>query len=531
MKKIMFKNLPISEEILNATIDMGFENATEIQAQAIPLLMNGSDVVAQSQTGTGKTASFGIPLIDKVEDIPGVQGLVVCPTRELALQVVGELKSISKYKKNIKVVAVYGGAPVSKQINNIKKGANIVVGTPGRMIDLINRGSLKLGGLKMICLDEADEMLNMGFVDDIEKILEGTPSTRQTILFSATMPERIRRIAKKYQTKPQYVKIKRKNLTVDRINEYAINLKRGQKTEVLARLIEIENPKQSLIFCNTKRMVDNLVLELQKEGHKVDYLHGDLKQSQRDNVMNKFRNGTIRHLIATDVAARGIDVDDIEIVFNYDLPQNQEYYVHRIGRTGRAGRKGKSITFFYNREVRDLRNIERYTKSKMKDMKTPSFKDLKKAKSNRLFHELKSLIDDNNKNKNNENKELYNQLLEDYSHEEITLALLNKVLNIKKAVKKEKVSKANRFANTGAEPGMVRLFLNVGKMNRVKVGDILGAVAGEAKISGKLVGTIDIFKAFSFVEVPMDNALDVINSLKGIKMKGVKLNVEPANAK
>ncbi len=371
----------------------------------------------------------------------------------------------------------------------------------------------------------------MGFIEDIEKILEGTPATRQTILFSATMPERIRRIAKKYQTKPEYIKINRKNLTVDKINEYAINVKKGQKTEVLARLIEIENPKQSLIFCNTKRMVDNLVLELQKEGHKVDYLHGDLKQSQRDNVMNKFRSGTIKHLIATDVAARGIDVDDIEIVFNYDLPQNQEYYVHRIGRTGRAGRKGKSITFFYNREVRDLKNIERYTKSKMKDMKTPSFKDLKKAKSNRLFHELKSLIDDNNSNENNDNKELYNQLLEDYSHEEITLALLNKVLNIKKAVKKENVSKANRFANTGAEPGMVRLFLNVGKMNRIKVGDILGAVAGEAKISGKLVGTIDIFKAFSFVEVPMDNALDVINSLKGINMKGVKLNVEPANAK
>jgi ATP-dependent RNA helicase DeaD len=263
-------------------------------------------------------------------------------------------------------------------------------------------------------------------------------------------------------------------------------------------------------------------------------LHGDLKQSQRDNVMNKFRNGTIKHLIATDVAARGIDVDDIEIVFNYDLPQNQEYYVHRIGRTGRAGRKGKAITFFYNREIRDLKNIERYTKSKMTDMKMPSFDDLSNAKSNRLYYELKSLIDDNknNDNKNNDNKILYNRLVkDDYSQEEITLALLNKVLNVKKAVKKEIVSKANRFANTGAEPGMVRLFLNIGKMNGVKVGDVLGAVAGEANISGKLVGSIDIFKAFSFVEVPMDNAVDVINNLKGVSMKGVKLNVEPANPK
>ncbi len=529
MKNIMFKDLPISEEILNATIDMGFENTTEIQASTIPLLMDGNDVVAQSQTGTGKTAAFGIPLIEKVDDMPGVQGLVVCPTRELALQVVGELKSIKKYKKNIKIIAVYGGAQASKQIANIKKGANIVVGTPGRLIDLINRGALKLGGLKMVCLDEADEMLNMGFIEDIEKILEGTPPSRQTILFSATMPERIRRIAKKYQKNPKYIKINRKNLTVDKINEYAIKVKKGQKTEILERLIAIENPKQSLTFCNTKRMVDSLVLDLQKEGHKVDFLHGDLKQSQRDNVMNKFRNGTIKHLIATDVAARGIDVDDIEIVFNYDLPQNQEYYVHRIGRTGRAGRKGKAITFFYNREIRDLKSIERYTKSKMQDMKTPSSDDLSVAKSNRLYYELKSLIDDN---KNNDNKVLYNRLLkDDYSQEEITLALLNKVLNVKKAVKKEIVSKANRFANTGAEPGMVRLFLNIGKMNGVKVGDVLGAVAGESNISGKLVGSIDIFKAFSFVEVPIDNALDVINNLKGVSMKGVKLNVEPANPK
>jgi len=529
MKNIMFKDLPISEEILNATIDMGFENATEVQVKTIPLLMEGHDVVAQSQTGTGKTASFGIPLIDKVDNVPGVQGLVVCPTRELALQVVGELKSISKYKKNIKVVAVYGGAPVTKQITNIKKGANIVVGTPGRMIDLINRGALKLGGIKMVCLDEADEMLNMGFIEDIEKILESTPEERQTILFSATMPTRIKKTAQKYQNNPKSVKINRKNLTVDKINEYAMRVKKGQKTEVLNRLIEIENPKQSLIFCNTKRMVDNLVLDLQKEGHKVDFLHGDLKQSQRDNVMNKFRNGTIKHLIATDVAARGIDVDDIEIVFNYDLPQNHEYYVHRIGRTGRAGRKGKAVTFYYNRELRDLKNIERYTKSVMKEMKMPSVNDLNKAKSNRLYHEIKLLIDDN---KNKDNADLYNKLLNDnYSEEEIALALLNKVLNVKKAVKEEKVSKANRFANTGAEPGMVRLFLNIGKLNRIKVGDIVGAVAGEANISGKLIGSIDIFKAFSFVEVPIDNAVDVINALKGINMKGVKLNVEPANPK
>lgn len=529
MKNILFKDLPISEEILDATHDMGFERATEVQSQTIPLLINGEDVVAQSQTGTGKTASFGIPLIEVVDEAPGIQGLVVCPTRELALQVVGELKSLSKYKKHIKIVAVYGGASASKQIKNIKKGANIVVGTPGRIIDLIGRRALKLGGLKMACLDEADEMLNMGFIDDIEKILDNTPQNRQTILFSATMPKRIRDIARNYQNKPKTVKIKRKNLTVDKINEYALFLKKSQKNEMLIRMIEIDNPKQSLIFCNTKRMVDRLVLELQQDGFKADYLHGDLKQSQRDRVMNKFREGTVRHLIATDVAARGIDVDNVELVINYDLPQNQEYYVHRIGRTGRAGRKGKAVTFVYNREKRDLRRLERYTKSKMKKMDPPSNKDLLKAKSNRLYNELKTLINDH---QTTENRDLYQRLLKDnHSEEEIALALLNKVLNVKAKDKKKKIEKANRFANTGAEPGMVRLFMNIGKIHKVRVGDILGAVAGESNIPGKVIGSIDVFKAFSFVEVPMDYATKVIESLKGVNMKGVTINIEPANPK
>ena len=529
MKNIMFKDLPISEEILNATIDMGFETATEVQEKTIPLLMNGQDVVAQSQTGTGKTASFGIPLIDIIDDSFGIQGLVVCPTRELALQVVGELKSLSKYKKNVSIVAVYGGASAHKQIKNIKKGANIVVGTPGRIIDLIGRKALKLGGLKMACLDEADEMLNMGFIDDIEKILDSTPNNRQTILFSATMPSRIRKIARNYQVKPHTVKITRRNLTVDKINEYVMFLKKGQKKDMLIRMLEIENPKQSLTFCNTKRMVDKLVLELQQDGFKADFLHGDLKQSQRDAVMGKFRTGKVKHLIATDVAARGIDVDDIELVVNYDLPQNQEYYVHRIGRTGRAGRMGKAVTFVYSREKRDLKSLERYTKSKMEVMDPPSYKELQGAKEDRLYDELTELIKAHD---NDENLEIYQRLLKDsYSNEEIALALLDKVLNVKEAKKEEKSKNANRFANTGAEPGMVRLFMNIGKINKIKVGDILGAVAGEANISGKVVGSIDVFKAFSFVEVPMDAALNVINSLKGVSMKGVTLSVEPANPK
>lgn len=530
MKKMKFKDLPISHEVIKATKEMKFKNTTEVQQKAIPALMYDKDIIAQSQTGTGKTASFAIPMIEKVSLNSGIEGIVICPTRELALQVVREFESLAKYKQNVKLAAVYGGASARKQISKIKKGANIIVGTPGRIIDLINRGAIKLSGLKFACLDEADEMLNMGFIDDIEKILKNSPKNRQTILFSATMPNKIKKIARKYQNNPKIIKVTRKNLTVNKINEYSVKLKKGQKFEVLKRTLFIENPEQALIFCNTKRMVDKLVLRLQKDGLKADFLHGDLKQNQRDRVMNKFRKNKIEYLIATDVAARGIDVDNIQLVVNYDLPQNKEYYVHRIGRTGRAGRKGKAMTFVYGKELRNLRSLERYTKSKMKKMAIPSHKDYIKAKKNKSFNDLTQKLD--NIEINNQVDDIYNKLLnKGYSEEKLIKLLLSKEVKIQKEKKKKKTKKNNKFLNTGAEPGMARLFVNIGKNHKIRTGDILGAVAGESNISGRVVGAIDIFKNFSFVEVPLEKALHVIESLRGINMKGQKLNVEPANAR
>ena len=341
MNIIKFEDLPISDEIKRSVAELGFEEPSPIQAQSIPVILTGKDVIGQAQTGTGKTAAFSIPVLDMVDpNKKSVQAVVLCPTRELAIQVSSEMRKLGKYKSGIKTLPVYGGQPIDRQIKSLKSGVQVVIGTPGRVIDHINRRTLKMDDVKMLVLDEADEMLDMGFREDIELILEQTPAERQTTFFSATMSKEILELTKKYQDDPELIKIVRKELTVPNIKQYYIETRRANKFEVFCRLIDVYNPKLSVVFCNTKRGSDELVSELQARGYFADALHGDLKQTQRDIVMDKFRQGTIDILVATDVAARGIDVDDVEMVFNYDLPQDEEYYVHRIGRTGRAGREG-----------------------------------------------------------------------------------------------------------------------------------------------------------------------------------------------
>ena len=350
-----FEDLPISDEIKRAIADMGFEEPSPIQAQSIPVILSGRDVIGQAQTGTGKTAAFSIPVLETIDpENKSLQAIILCPTRELAIQVSKEIKKLSKYMHGIKSLPVYGGQPIDRQIKSLKGGVQIVIGTPGRVIDHINRKTLKLDNVKMLILDEADEMLDMGFREDIETILNKTPENRQTTFFSATMPKGILDLTRKYQNDPEHVKIVRKEITVSNISQYYIETRNANKLEVLCRLIDVYNPKLSVVFTNTKRGADELVSDLQARGYFADALHGDLKQTQRDIVMDKFRQGTIDILVATDVAARGIDVDDVEAVFNYDLPQDEEYYVHRIGRTGRAGRTGVSFSFVFGKDILKL---------------------------------------------------------------------------------------------------------------------------------------------------------------------------------
>jgi len=371
---------------LRAVTELGFEYMTPIQERAIPMLMEGIDVIGQAQTGTGKTAAFGIPMLQQMDPSNrNLQGMILCPTRELAIQAAEELRKFSKYMHGIKMVPIYGGQDITRQIKALKGGAQIIVGTPGRVMDHMRRHTIKLVDVKMVVLDEADEMLNMGFREDMETILSEITQEHQTALFSATMPQAILDITDKYQKNAMLIRVTKKELTIPLVKQNYFVVKNVYKEEVISRLLEVYGFRRSIIFCNTKRMVDELAENLKNRGFEAEGLHGDMTQKQRDFVMGRFKSGGLEILIATDVAARGIDVDDLEAVFNYDVPQDIEYYVHRIGRTGRAGKEGMAFTFAYGRELYRIRDIERICKTKMTEMKVPKAAQVMDIKINRLI--------------------------------------------------------------------------------------------------------------------------------------------------
>jgi ATP-dependent RNA helicase DeaD len=379
----------IDERIIRAVKEMGFEQLSPIQEQAIPKILEGLDVIGQAQTGTGKTAAFGLPLLQITdENVNSLQGLVLCPTRELAIQAAEELRKFAKYLHGVRVLPIYGGQDINRQIKALKSCPQIIVGTPGRVMDHMRRHTIRLNQIKMVVLDEADEMLNMGFREDMETILSQVTTEHQTVLFSATMPQAILDITGEFQKNPELIKTVNKELTVPSIKQYYYEVSREHKKEVVARLLDYYNPKLTLIFCNTKRMVDELAEDLKGRGYFADGIHGDLSQAMRDRVMESFRNGTTDILIATDVAARGIDVDDVEAVINFDVPQDNEYYVHRIGRTGRAGRKGRAFTLVVGREIYKIREIERTCKTTMKAKAVPSVADIAEAKAQKVLAEV-----------------------------------------------------------------------------------------------------------------------------------------------
>lgn len=391
---LKYEDAQIDERILRAVKELGFDEMTPIQEQAIPLFMSGRDMIGQAQTGTGKTAAFGIPILQKIDpENRNLQAVILCPTRELAMQAADELRKFSKYMHGIKVLPVYGGQEIVKQIKNLKAGVQIVVGTPGRVMDHMRRHTLKMEHVHTVVLDEADEMLNMGFREDIETILQEMPEERQTGLFSATMPKPILDITRTYQKDAAYIKMTPQEVTIPLIKQAYYQVRRQDKEEVLCRLIDYYDPKRALIFCNTKRMVDELTEHLKARGYEVEGLHGDLSQNQRDTVMNLFRSGRASILIATDVAARGIDVSDVEAVYNYDVPEDIEYYVHRIGRTGRAGKTGRSFTLVVGREAYKIRDIERICHTKIKERKIPSAADIMQRKAAKILKEAAGVIE------------------------------------------------------------------------------------------------------------------------------------------
>ena len=380
-----YRNSNVNEKILQGLDEMGFVNMTPIQEMAIPVLLKGRDIIGQAQTGTGKTAAFGIPMISRIShEVKGIQGLVLCPTRELAIQAAEQIKKMAKYAEIGKVVAIYGGQDIEKQFRALRGKVSIIVGTPGRVMDHMRRGTIKFDNLSMLVLDEADEMLNMGFREDIETICDQLPMERQTALFSATMPDEIMEITEQYQKHAAYVKIENEELTIPLVKQSFYVVKSREKDSSICRLLDYVSTTKALIFCNTKRKVDELTLMLKGKGYSAEALHGDLSQQQRDRVMNLFRNGKLNVLLATDVAARGIDVSDVDTVFNYDMPQDMEFYVHRIGRTGRAGKKGRAISLITNRERYKIESLEEYcnTKIKEKDMPTAASALMVKAYKN-----------------------------------------------------------------------------------------------------------------------------------------------------
>ena len=528
MEAIRYENSEIDERIIRAVTEIGYEEMTPIQQSAIPALLEGRDIIGQAQTGTGKTAAFGIPLVQMIDpEDERVQAIVLCPTRELAIQAADELRRYAKYLPGVKVLPVYGGQDIEKQIRSLRGKVSIVVGTPGRVMDHMRRHTLKLEGIRMVVLDEADEMLNMGFVEDIETILAGVPENHQTALFSATMPDEILRITGRYQKDAQMIQIERKELTIPLVKQYYYEVQRQNKEEVVCRLLDYYNPKRSLIFCNTKHMADVLCENLKGRGYFADALHGDLSQMMRDKVMNSFRNGTTEILIATDVAARGIDVDGVDIVFNYDLPQDEEYYVHRIGRTGRAGKSGLALSFISGREVYKLKDIERYCKTKILAKPIPSLDDVKNTKMDGIFDKIKEMIEaDEHRAMLDMVEEHVNQ--EDYTSMDMAAALLKMIVG--DTLDRVDEVENFHFDENADTSRMIRLFINVGKKDKITPANILGAIAGESGMPGRLVGAIDMMDNYTFVDVPAKHAEAVLAAMNdNVLIKGRKVNVEKAN--
>lgn len=521
-----FDEMDIKKEIKKAIAKIGFEEATPIQREVIPQVIAGKDVVGIAQTGTGKTCAFGIPAIEQVDTTnPNIQTLILCPTRELAIQIGEELQALSACDKGVKIVTIYGGQPIERQIIALKKKPQIVIGTPGRVMDHMRRKTIQLEDIRLFVLDEADEMLNMGFREDLDVILEKANGNRQTVLLSATMSKEITKITQKYLKKDAVrVEIEHKTLTAPKIQQYMIKTQEGKKIEILSRILDTEEINLSVIFCNTKRKVEELEDHLKIRGYQVDALHGDMKQSQRDIVMRKFRAGTTNILIATDVAARGIDVDNVEVIFNFDIPTDEEYYVHRIGRTGRAGKEGRAITFVTPKEGYKIGHIEKYTSAKLKNYEVPTAKIVNEKKMNNLLDKVTQTVAQEDLA---EEIGIIEQYLENVEMNaiEIAAALLNLKMKKTKAKEIEVVS-----SDRGGKP-RVRLFLTLGKLDGLRRSDLKDFIVEKCHVSKNYIFDTEVLDKFSFVTTNEEAALEIVKSLNDHIYNGRRIAVEISTGK
>lgn len=588
MEKLPFDQLGLSPEIIKAVAKMGFEEASPIQTAVIPVALTARDIVGQSSTGSGKTAAFGIPAIERVEPQKrAVQVLILCPTRELAVQVAEEMGRLAFFKRGVREVPIYGGQSYERQFRALEAGAQIVIGTPGRVMDHMERGTLRLDALKLVILDEADRMLDMGFRDDIEKILSAAPKERQSLFFSATMPRAIQDLIGRYTRDPAWIKIEAQAQNAPQVDQVYFEVDRRSKIEALTRLIDVHDFRYGIIFCSTKIMVDDLDEHLHSRGYAVDRLHGDITQTQRNRVMEKFRDRKFEFLIATDVAARGLDVDDLEVVFNFDLPNDAEDYTHRVGRTGRAGRSGRAFTFVSGQEIYKLQSMMRYAKLKIRRERLPSLDEVEEARANVFFERIRTTLD---AKQFKPHDRMIDRLLDQgYASTDICSALIHLLQGgegaaaapakqeqkpVKEApawtekarqpaparaqsaaktpvaekpapagpeadeaepegddgdsTRASRKPKYERPARTGREPGMATIFFNVGRKHLVTPADIVGKIAGVTRLPADVVGAIDIHQRHTLADVREEAVDTVIQKMAGIRVRNVPL--EPARA-
>jgi len=534
-----FNELGLNESTLKAITELGYEEPTPIQARTILRVLEGADIIAQAQTGTGKTAAFALPIIEKLDQtVRTPQALVLTPTRELAVQVAEAFHSYGKYQR-ISVLPVYGGQPIVHQLRALERGVQVVIGTPGRVLDHIRRHTLALSSIRTVVLDEADEMLDMGFIEDIEAILQETPQERQTMLFSATIPGPIAMLAQRYLHNAERISVEAEQLTVPQIRQIYYEVGGRDKFEILARILDFETPTSAIIFCRTKSAVDDLGQRLTARAYPAETLHGDLSQVQRDRVMARFRSNQVEMLVATDVAARGLDIEHVSHVINYDIPLDPENYVHRIGRTGRAGRAGVAITLVTPRERRLLYMIERMTNSSIQRMRLPTIADVVARRRESFKESLRETISGGG-------LETYTILVEemgeDYDPVDLAAAAFKLLLSEPEGDQEDKLAAdemeererrddrfrgerpdANRRGRFGPERGMSRIYIDIGRDDGVRPADIVGAIANEAGVPGRAIGAIDLYERFSFVEVPENLTERVIRALKRTTIRGRKI--------
>lgn len=556
MSQKLFSELGLSPELLKAVEKMGFESASPIQGEAIPHLLQGRDMIGQSQTGSGKTAAFGIPAVESVDaSLPEPQVLILCPTRELASQVAEEIAKLAAFKRGVRELPIYGGASYDRQFRGLKAGPQIVIGTPGRVVDHLGNGALRLDAVKMVVLDEADRMVDMGFREELDQILEAVPESRQTVLFSATLPAGIQKLIERFTRDPVRVKIESTVATLPAIEQSYVEVDYRSKTEVLCRLLDLHDVNYGIIFGFTKIQVDELTDALIARGYSADKLHGDMTQVMRERVMKRFREHKIDLLVATDVAARGLDVDDLEIVFNYELPHDPEDYVHRIGRTGRAGKSGKAITLVSGREFGRLQQVFRFTKNQFPRIKVPKVDELEQKHANRLVESVRATLESREYKPQDE---LVDSLLESSTPTEVISALLQMLSEEKvrpvERIKEDTVRQEwterpergqqrpqreaparpvrERQGFSGDGPGIgddngAWIRLSVGRNAGVLPGDVVGCIAGESGLDRSVIGRIEILPTITLVQVAREFADQILNAIDGARLKSRRIGASP----